>query len=156
MKLNLTLDEEFKRTAKEESLSMESLVDEVSRLAGCSTRQMYNYRSGKWQIPAQLIPVLCRRFKSRALLEALIDECRATHIEVPDSYDLTRLIAQVVRQDLKHYERCLDAFDTDGGIDRLELEEITNTTERVIQNARQVLAIAKENYERRASLTRSK
>ncbi len=153
MKLHLTLDDEFKRIAKQESLSMEALVDEVSRLAGCSTRQMYNYRSGKWLLPAQLIPALCKRFRSRALLDALIDECRATRIDVPDSYDLTRLISQVVRQDLKHYERCIDAFESDGGIDGLELEEITDATERVIQNARQILAIAHENNQRRKRLS---
>ena len=154
MNLPHTLDGEFRRVAKAENISMEVLVSEASRLSECSPRQMYNYRSGKWLLPAQLIPVLCKRFRSRALLDALIDKCRHSPVEVPDSYDLTRLISQVVRQDLKHYERCLDAFESDGGIDRLELQEISDATERVIQNARQVLAIATENYERRTVIAK--
>ena len=105
MNLPQTLDAEFKRLAREEQRPMEELVEEVARLVGKSPRQIYNFRSGKWDIPSQLIPVFCKRFRSLALLQALADECRETEIEVPEHYELTCLVSKTVRDDLRHRGR---------------------------------------------------
>jgi transcriptional regulator with XRE-family HTH domain len=127
-----TLDAEFKRVAKQEGISMESLVNEVALLAECSARQLYNYRSGKWSLPSDLYPALCKRFGSRALLHALEADCEETPEEVPESFELTQL----------------DAF-ADGVITRQELDELIASGDQVIQHVSHFKAIAKTDYERR-------
>lgn len=149
MKVPHALDAEFKRVAKEEGVPMEALVNEVAGLTGKSARQIYNFRSGKWVIPHNLFPILCKRFRSMALVNALVEECSAeTEIEVPELYELTRLVSNTVRDDLKHYETFLDAFE-DGVIDKAELDKLTASGERVIRNIYQFQQIAVADYERR-------
>jgi hypothetical protein len=149
MNLALTLDAEIKRVSNKEQISIEDLVKEVARITECSTRQVYNYRSGKWLLPGEHIPALCKRFGSRALLHALEDSCRETPIEIPEDFDLTRLVSQTVREDLKYYEQFLDDFESDGGIDPSELVELRELAERVIGNAYRFVEIASDNCERR-------
>lgn len=151
MNLPHALDEEFKKVAKAEQKSMEELVREVAALVGYSARQVYNFRSGKWLLPAQLIPVLCKRFRSRALLDALIDECGDAQVEVPDSYELTCLVSQTVRDDLRHYERFLAAFEDDE-ISEREMAELRESGERVITNVKKFEAIAQSDLDRRLRL----
>lgn len=148
MNIALTLDDEIKRVAKAEGISREELVNEVSRLAGCSIRQFYNYRSGKWGLPASLIPLLCKRFRSQALLYVLIQECEGREVEVPETYDLVRLVTQAVRTDMQHYEQYLAAFDSDG-IDANKLTALRATSERIVVNLRHLDAIATADYQRR-------
>lgn len=151
MKLALTLDDEFKRVAKEEQIEMADLVVECARLIGCSPRQLYNYRSGKWPLPGDAIPALCKRFGSLTLLHALAEGCRKTPIEVPEQFELSQLTARTVRDDLRHYERFLSAFE-DGDVDKGELDELLVSGDRVIQNVRQFEAIAVAAHERRSRL----
>lgn len=148
MQLPHALDGEFKRVAKEEETTMEILVTEIAELTGYSVRQIYNFRSGKWAIPSPMIPALCKRFRSRALLDALIDDCRETQVDVPDGYDLTRLVSKTVRDHLRHYEKFLDAFE-DGVIEQREMAELLESGERIIRDVRQFEAIAKSDFERR-------
>src|ERR1044072_3500823 len=148
MNLPHALNEEFKRVAQAEGKSMEELVQEVAALVGYSPRQVYNFRSGKWHLPAQLIPVLCKRFCSRALLDALIDECDETRVEVPDGYELTCLVSQTVRDDLRHYEKFLSAFE-DGEISEREMAELRESGERVISNVKKFESIAQADLDRR-------
>lgn len=148
MNLPQTLDAEFKRLAREEQRPMEELVEEVARLVGKSPRQIYNFRSGKWDIPSQLIPVFCKRFRSLALLQALADECRETEIEVPEHYELTCLVSKTVRDDLRHYENFLAAFE-DGVITEAEMEKLRASGERVISNVRKFESIAQADLARR-------
>lgn len=148
MNLALTLDGEIKRVSKLEQISIEDLVKEVAQITECSARQVYNYRSGKWLLPGAYIPALCKRFGSRALLNALEDSCRETPVEVPEAFDLTRLVSQTVREDLRYYEQFLTDFETDGGIDPRELSELRELAERVIGNAYRFVEIAAENCER--------
>jgi hypothetical protein len=151
MNLSLTLDSEFKRVAKAEQVSMDDLVNECARLVECSTRQIYNYRSGKWSLPAEMIPTLCKRFGSLALMHTLAEACRETPIEIPEKFELTRMVAQTVRDDMRLYERFLDAFE-DGVIEKNELDDLRARGERVIQNVRQFEGIAAADYERRCRL----
>lgn len=148
MNLPHTLDNEFKRVAKAEGIAMDELVAEVALLTQKSERQIYNYRCGKWELPSPLIPILCRRFRSRALLIALEDECRDAPVEVPETFELTKLVSQTVRGDLHHYEKFLDAFESDG-IDAQELEALKASGDRVVMNVRHFEAIATADYERR-------
>ncbi|MBA3241990.1 MAG: hypothetical protein H0T60_12255 [Acidobacteria bacterium] len=149
MNLPHTLDSEFKRVAKVEGKSMERLVNEVAALTGKSPRQLYNFRSGKWDIPAGLFPVLCRRFGSLTLADALREECcEETEVEVPEAYDLTYLVTKTVRDDLHHYEKFLAAFE-DGVVSEREMVELRASGERVIGNVKKFEAIAQADLDRR-------
>ncbi|MET0626749.1 MAG: hypothetical protein ABW250_27700 [Pyrinomonadaceae bacterium] len=143
-----TLDTEFKRLAKEEDKAMDELVEEIARLVNKSSRQIYNFRCGKWDVPASLIPILCKRFRSLALLNALADECRETQIEVPETYELTCLVSKTVRDDLHHYEKFLAAFE-DGVITEAEMRELRASGDRVISNVHKFESIAQADLERR-------
>lgn len=153
MNLARALDGEFKRVAKDEQISMEELVNEVAALTDCSTRQLYNYRSGKWSLPGELIPTLCKRFRSRALLDELIAGCAETPVEVPETFDLTRLVTQTVRDDMHHYEKFLKAFE-DGIVEGRELDELRESGARVVENVRKFEAIAVADFRRRQALDR--
>lgn len=148
MNLPHTLDEEFRRLARATGMTMEELVAEVAALTGFSQRHIYNFRSGKWPVPADLVPILYKRFSSTALLDELKDECQRTPVQIPDQFELTLLTSQTLREDLLHYERVLKAFE-DGAIDARELAELRDSGARVVQNVRMFEAIAEADYERR-------
>src|SRR5262249_9661699 len=135
------LDREFVRVAKEEDLSLSDLVGQVAQETAYSSRQIYNFREGRTELPASLVPYFCSRFKSRALIDLLSDDCEPLSVEVPELFDLARLTSGAVRETLKHYERYLDAFESNG-IDARELEELEESGERVIQTVRGFHAIA--------------
>lgn len=148
----LALDDELKRVAGEENLTMDEIVKQVAGLIKCSTRQIHNFRTGKWALSTAAIPVLCQRFKSQMLLSALKEDCSSTPVEVPDAYDLARLVTQTVREDMEHYSGFLAAFESDG-IDSGELKQLIASGARVVQNVRQFEAIAMADHARRAERT---
>jgi hypothetical protein len=148
MKLHLTLDNEFVRVARIEEISLEALMAEAAELTGRSTRELYNYRSGKLDIPSKLLPALCLRFKSFLLLDALREGCRQMRREVPDTFDLTLCVARTVREDMRHYEFLIEAFESNG-VDPQELESLRKSANRVIENAYQLLSVAEEDCARR-------
>jgi hypothetical protein len=150
MNLALTLDSEFKRVAGAEKISMESLMDEAAQLTGRTPREIYNYRSGKWPLPSNLIPVLVKRFNSYLLLDALREECRDVRHEVPDLFDLSQRVAATVGDDMKHYNFLLEAFQS-GGVDEQEMVLIEKSGSRIIENVYQLLAVAREDCIRRAT-----
>lgn len=151
MNLSLTFDDEVQRVAKAENLSIEELTEQLALLLEVKPRQIYNYRSGKWQMSPGAIPLLCKRFKSRALLHALEAACADTEEEQPDDYELTRMVAQTVRRAMGHYERFLAAFE-DGVVSQAEMNELLESTERVARDLARFKAIAVEDYERRQRL----
>lgn len=144
------LDSEIRRVAKAEDISIREVVEDVAGILGYKdTRQIYNFRTGKWPLPAAAIPLLCHRFKSRALLHALIAECEREPVEVPDQFELGRLTTTAVRDVMSHYTELLNAFDSDGGIDRRELSSLRTSTERVCETLWAFYEIAAADYERR-------
>jgi hypothetical protein len=150
-RLARVLNEEFKRVAQRDEISMEDLVQEVAYLIQRSGRHVYNYRTGKWPFEPALIPLFCRRFGSRALLDAIVSECSEVTVRIPDRFDLTRLVSTTVRQDLQFYEEFLSAFESDG-IQPEQLRRLRELMERVVHNAYQFLEIAVTNCERRQVL----
>jgi hypothetical protein len=148
MKFPQALDSEFKRVARTEEIPMEELVAEVARLTNKSTREIYNWRSGRWSLKVELIPALCVRFGSRALVEALDRDCGHVAVEVPESFDLSRAVSTTVREDLGYYEEFLKAFESDG-VDPSELVRLRELMERVVGNAHHFLEIAAADCERR-------
>jgi hypothetical protein len=147
-KLARVLNEEFKRIVQREEISMEYLVIETASLIQRSVRHIYNYRTGKWPFDPAFIPIFCRRFGSRALLDALASECSEVQIEVPENYDLTRMVSVTVRQDLEFYEEYLRAFESDG-VQPHELPRLRGLMERVVHNAYQFWEIAAADCDRR-------
>lgn len=143
------LDAEYRRVAKEEDIPMEQLVEEVSQATRYTPRMLYNHRSGKWPLPAELISYYCMRFKSRVLIDALVAQCnRVCPISVPDQFDLARLSSRAVRDTLSHYEKFLDAFD-DGRITPEELQRLEASSTQVLTTVEMFLGIARADYERR-------
>lgn len=143
---------ELNRVRLIEDKTMEEICAEVAELAGLTGRQhrqLYNWRSGKWPLPSNVIPILCRRFGSRALLDALAVECQDIKIEVPETFDLTREVSRTVRQDLRAYEHYLAAFESDG-IEPHELQRLRELMEDVVRNAHRFLEIAVADCERRS------
>lgn len=149
MQLPPTINSEFRRVQQDEGVSMEDLVADVARLTGKKERQIYNYRSGKWSLPADLLPVLCRRFGSLALIDALRDECRDTQVAVPAGFELTRLVSGTLRQDLSLYEKFISAFESDG-IQPRELRELRELAERLIAGIYRLVEVAGADCESRA------
>lgn len=147
MNLARVLDDEFLRVAKAEEITLEELVNDVAAYTGISPRQLYNYRCGKQDIPSKHIPALCRRFNSQALIRALIEDCAEVTIEIPESYELIRMLSQSARQHLQHHEKYMQAFED--GVDPCELSELRKSGERVIQSLREFEAIAAADCERR-------
>jgi hypothetical protein len=148
------LSAELKRIADLEERSMEEVCAEVASLvglAGKKQRQLYNWRAGKWPIPANVIPALCRRFKSLTLVNALRDECRDVEIDLPDSFDLTREVSRTVRGNLHAYEQFLSAFE-DGTIELHELQRLRECMQAVVSDAHRFLDIAATNCERGAKV----
>jgi hypothetical protein len=66
-----TFDEEVKRIASEEGREISEIVYEIAVMIDVTTRQVYNWRSGKWPIPATVLPRLARHFKSDRLMKEL-------------------------------------------------------------------------------------
>jgi hypothetical protein len=150
-RLARALNEEFKRVSRREEISMEELVDQVARLLNRSVRHVYNYRTGKWAFEPAFIPIFCNRFGSRTLLDVLVAECGGVEVEVPDHFDLARLVSTTVREDLEFYGHFLEAFEGDG-IQPHELPRLRELMERVVHNAFQFLEIAVTDCERRQML----
>ena len=154
------LDGEFKRIAVQEDLTMEELVEEVSRLVKTfrgkphddtrkCTRQVYNWRSGKWPVPSNLIPLLCRRFGSTALINALAAECSDVVVAVPEGADVPRMVSRSLKSDLALFEEFLSAHESDG-FQEHELRALREKSEQAVRNIYRLVEIAGADCERRA------
>lgn len=142
---------ELKRIAEIEETTMDALCEEVAQLVGLrgkEYRQLYNWRSAKWPLPSNVIPTLCRRFKSLALLHALETECRDVVIDVPEGADLPRLVSHSMRQDLHLCEQFLAAYESDG-IQPRELRALRETAERTIASIYRLVEVAGADCEKR-------
>lgn len=145
------LDREFQRVAREEEIAMEDLVYEVSQETNYSTRMIYNFRSGKTALTAELIPYFCARFKSRALLNCLTAICdRAIPVTVPEDLDLPRITTAALRDTLRHHDAFLGAF-SDDAITKQELDHIKESGARL----RSMTVMFEEIAERAYEITRA-
>lgn len=150
--ISQALEDEFQRLwHKREGFAMSDVMAEAAGFLGVSTRHLYNYRSGKWSLPADYIKPLCEFFGSPFLADVIAEAGRQVEIEIPTTYDLARMITELIRADMAHYQMALDAFENNG-IDRHDLDALQESGRRVIQNVRQLEAIAVADYERRKAL----
>jgi hypothetical protein len=146
MSLAQTLTEEFKRVAGAEDIKLEDLTQEVASATNYTTRQIYNFRTGKWPLPSELIPYFCMRFKSRTLLNSLIAICDRAPVDVPETYDIAKLSLDAVRSTLKHYDNFLQAFD-DRKITKQEFEALNESADKVVTMVTTFQSIARQAYE---------
>ena len=144
--LALTLEAEIKRTSEEREESVGSLVKKLAKFAGLSERQIYNYRTGKTQIPENQITTLCKQFRSAALMIAWLQDDAA--MDEPEGFDLVQLANRSAQQVLNTHCKYLAAFD-DGKIDGFELSELKLATATTVAHFHHLQSIAEADYQRR-------
>lgn len=143
---SLTLESEIKRIAAERVEPMERVVRKLAEMSGIGERQIYNYRTGKTDIPSSLIPVFCRQFGSNALAMAILQQCRES--DEQDCFDLVRLANQSARTTLQAHDKFLEAFD-DGHINGFEYNELKKASAGAIANFHRLDQIVEDAYSRR-------
>jgi hypothetical protein len=143
-----TLDDEFKRVAREEDIPMDALVEEVAKLTELRPRQLYNYRSGKWPIPAKIIPILSKRFRSTALLAVVRGQVHQLFLLVPDCRDIDERERDLLRLILEHHSALIARFKSEE-LDANDVIRLEEQTERIVQSERQLFACVEIEYERR-------
>lgn len=144
----LTFEAEIKRMAAEKRLSIEKVMRKLAEFSGVSEGHLYNYRSGKTDIPSMLIPVFCEQFGSKALVMALVDVCDRMAVEDCEPLDLTRLCSEAVRANLQHGVAFMDAAE-DGHIDGHELIDLNHRTAQIRRNTFRLLETAQRMRHRR-------
>ncbi len=146
--LALTFEAEIKRIAGEAGVQIADVMRELSNVSGVSENHLYNYRSGRTDIPGSTIKVFCSIFRSNALASVLmIDEIE---FEDDDAYDLARMCNRHVRSMLESGEEFLDAFE-DGHIDGHEEIKLARTTARIRRDSFRLLEVAQSFRRRRQS-----
>ena len=105
-------------------------------------------------MPADAIPVLCNRFKSRALFAALAGEVKSVPVEVPESVEFSKLSIQILREVCDHHYALLEIYKSEDGLDRNELDRLDMQVEQVIQRERLLYTLLEAEYEQRIALRR--
>jgi predicted DNA-binding ribbon-helix-helix protein len=147
--LSLTFEAEIKRIAEEKQIPVGRLISELTEGTGITERQIYNYRSGRTDLPASLIPIFCKRFGSNALAMRLVEACIEIEYDEMDLFDLGRFASRSVQDVLRGHDDFIDAFD-DGIIDGHELSKLSLTSQKMIRNAIRLKEIADNAYRRRS------
>ena len=141
------LEDEFKRVVATESISMAELVKDVAQSIHYTERHIYNWRCGKWKIPAQVLPALCRRFKSRGLIVVLESEMAGTPVlEMSGESDFCEMAISLLRQE-SDLVRMLVVQHLRPEPDRITLTECGESSERIIRRHRLLRAILEDKYQ---------
>ncbi len=146
----LTFYAEIKRLAVDKGIEIGKVMTKLAGFTGLDERQLYNYRTGKTDIPSLLIPVFCKQFESNALAMAVVAMCEPGDTDERDAFDLTKFCSGTIRNMLKGGEEFLDAFD-DGRIDGHELIKLKNTRARIVRDANRLVEVASHAHERRCA-----
>lgn len=145
---SLTLESEIKRVAEERGEAIDLTIERLSEFSGIGVRQIYNYRSGKCDIPSSQIPIFCKEFGSNALAMSVLQQCEAA--ELLESYDIVRLANQSARHTLQVHDDFLAAFD-DNVVDGFELTNLKKKKAKAVAHFNQLEQIAEAHYERQAA-----
>jgi transcriptional regulator with XRE-family HTH domain len=136
-----TFEAEIKRTAAEAKCSIAEVMRELANVSGISENHLYNYRSGKTDIPGQTIRAFCTIFKSNALADVV--RCDELEFDIDGELDLTQLCSRHVRSMLEAGNDFLDAF-ADGKIDGHEELKLVHTTARIHRDSFRLLEVAQQ------------
>lgn len=143
---SLTLECEIKRIAAERGESIDQTIKNLADLSGLSERQIYNYRTGKTDMPSGLIAVFCNQFGSNALAMAILRQCEpCAEIE---AFDLVRLASQSAQETLGVHQHFLKVFD-DGQIDGFEMNEVKRKTASGVAWFHRLEQVVEDAYNRR-------
>lgn len=151
----LTFEAEVKRAAAEKGLPIERVMTKLAEFTGVGVSQLYNYRTGKTSIPADLIPELCRQFQSKALAMAVLNACGdVVEDEEHEPLDLTRFCSSTVRNMLAGGEEFLEVFD-DGKVDGHELTNLSHRAARINRDVHRLLETAEAAHRRLREIARA-
>lgn len=142
------LDDEFKRIARLEDVPMLDLVTQVAGSLGCSERQLYNYRSGKWPLPSSFLPALCQRFNSTLLLDVLHT---AIPIEISPTIDVDAawlLSKHLIQKALDHSDTVQKALGLGcADFTRGDLARFSELTDSMIRDCQRLRAFVEAAYD---------
>ena len=143
---SLTLECEIKRIADERSESIDQTIKNLAALSGLSERQIYNYRTGKTDIPSGLIAVFCNQFGSNALAMAILRQCEVC--EEVELFDIVLLANKSAQETLGVHAHFLSAFE-DGQIDGFEYNESKRKTANAVAHFHRLDKVVEDAYNRR-------
>lgn len=143
---SLTFETEIKRIAAEREENIEKTIKKLSELSGVKERQIYNYRTGKTDIPSSLIPIFCNQFGSNALAMAILKQCSPTE-EIED-FDIVKLANKSAQLTLKTHSKFLEIFE-DKKVDGFERNEVKRLTAAGVASFHQLEQVVDDAYNRR-------
>jgi hypothetical protein len=144
--LRVAIDE--KKTDED---SIKDLLIEIAKLCGVTLRAVYHWRSGRHALPSDVVPILCKRFGSNALLDELNRLRAQIEIEVPGQYDLAKMAARSVQEDMNFIEQILIAFESEG-IQPGERDRLRELAARAHGNLHRLMEIAEADCARRLEI----
>lgn len=143
---SLTLECEIKRIAAERGESIDQTIKILADLSGLSERQIYNYRTGKTDIPSGLIAVFCNQFGSNALAMAILRQCEQC-VEL-EAFDIVQMANRSAQEMLGVHQHFLKVFD-DGQIDGFEVNEVKRKTASGVAWFHRLEQVVVDAYNRR-------
>lgn len=139
-RLALAFETEIKRIAAENSSDIADVMRELSDAVGISESQLYNYRSGRTDIPGSTIRLFCSIFKSNALSD--VTRCDEIELELASGLDVAQMCNRHVRSMLEGGEHFIDAF-ADGRIDGHEEIKLEKAVAQIHQRSFRLLETAR-------------
>lgn len=122
-------------------------------ISTATNRMLYNYRSGKWDLPSSLIPILCKRFKSSALVNALTDQVNIP-IETPPQLGFEQACTETLREVCDHHFNMITAYKSEAGLTPNDLNPIEAQLEVLIQRQRLLFTLLEAKREQQVNLRR--
>lgn len=142
----LCFEAEIKRLAAQREEPIADLIRNLARLSEVSERHIYNYRSGKTEIPITAIQCFCEQFNSLALGLAWLSTFKVESDEL-DLIDLSRLASRAVRNILGAGDLFLEAFE-DHKVDGYEMNKLELAGAMIHRDTRQLVEIARDAHRR--------
>lgn len=138
--LALTFEAEIKRIVAESGSDVANVMTNLSEITGISESQLYNYRSGKTDMPGSLIRVFCSVFKSNVLADVV--RCDELEFELEGELDIAQLCNRNVRSMLEGGQDFIDVF-ADGRVTGHEEMKLARTTAKITRDANRLLEFAR-------------
>lgn len=135
-----TFEAEIKRVVDESGSDVAGVMRRLSEVSGISENHLYNYRSGKTDIPGSHIRTFCSIFRSNALAEVVrVDEIE---FEVEGELDFAQICNSHVRSMLEGGQDFLDVF-ADGRVDGHEEIKLARTSAKINRDSYRLFEIAR-------------
>lgn len=139
-RLALAFETEIKRLVAESGSDVATVMRELSNAVGICESHLYNYRSGRTDIPGSSIRLFCTVFKSNALSD--VTRCDEIEFEVESGLDLAQMCNRHVRSMLDGSSEFIEAF-ADGRIDGHEEIKLEKAVAQIQQRSFRLLETAR-------------